>query len=59
MKDWIQDHYDDTLTSYDGLRKAIEEAWKAVPAEYFMELRKKMHKCCQAVIDVKGEHTRF
>jgi hypothetical protein len=59
MKDWIQDCYDDTLTSYDGLRKAIEEAWEAVPAEYFMELLKKMREHCQAVINAKGEHTRF
>jgi hypothetical protein len=59
MKDWIQDRYDDTLTSYDGLRKAIKEAWEAVPAEYLTDLIEKMRERCQAVMDAKGEHTRF
>lgn len=50
MKDWIKDRYDDDLHGYDELRRAITEAWKAVPESYLLELFESMHKRCQVVI---------
>jgi hypothetical protein len=58
MKDWIQDHYDDTLTGWDELREAVQSAWDAVPASYFAEELSKMPARCQAVIDANGIHTK-
>jgi hypothetical protein len=59
MKDWIQDHFDDTLTSWDELREAMEAAWEALPATYLAEELSKMPARCQAVIDADGMHTRY
>ncbi len=59
MKDWIQEHYDDNLRSYDALREAILAAWNAVPESYLKELLESMPARCQAVIDAEGMHTRY
>jgi DDE superfamily endonuclease len=59
MKDWIQDHFDDTLISWDELREAVEAAWEALPATYLAEELSKMPARCQAVIDADRMHTRY
>jgi transposase len=59
MKDWIQDHYDDTLLRWDELREAVEAAWDALPATYLPEELSKVPARCQAVIDANGMHTRY
>ena len=59
MKDWIQEHFDDELRSYDALREAIIAAWNAVPESYLTELLESMPKRCQAVIDAEGRHTQY
>ena len=57
MKDWIQDRWDDTLHSYDALRRAIAAAWEAIEEDYLEELLSIMQARCQAVIDADGKQT--
>jgi DDE superfamily endonuclease len=59
MKDWIQDHFDDTLISWDELREAVKAAWEALLVTYLAEELSKMPARCQAVIDVDEMHTRY
>ncbi len=59
MKDWIQNRYDDTLNGYEALRRAIQEAWEAVPEAYLQELLELMPARCQAVIEAEGRHTQY
>jgi transposase len=59
MKDWIQEHHNNNLRTYDGLRAAILAAWEAVDAAYLLELLQSMPARCQAVIDANGMHTRY
>ena len=59
MKDWIQDHYDDSLTSYDSLRQAVTEAWHAVPAELLQKQLDMMPARCAAVIAAEGRQTKY
>jgi transposase len=59
MKDWIQDHFDDTLKGWDEIREAVEAAWEALPPTYLAEELSKMPARCQAVIDANGMHTRY
>ena len=58
MKDYIQNHFGERM-SYDRLRRAVREAWEAVPQEYLTELLESMPKRCQAVIDANGMHTKW
>ena len=59
MKDWIQEHYDDNLYTYDELRAAVLAAWEAVDGAFLTELLESMPARCQAVIDANGMHTRY
>jgi hypothetical protein len=58
MKDWIYKHYLEKL-SYDSLRKAVRDAWDAVPPEEFASLVGSMHARCKAVIAADGLHIPF
>jgi hypothetical protein len=55
MKDWIYKHYPEKL-SYDVLRRAVREAWDAIPPEELEALVDSMTARCQAVIDANGLH---
>ena len=59
MKDWIQDRYDDELRTYDALRKAIQEAWEAVPESFLQEKIEEMPERCKAVERAQGGPTRW
>lgn len=58
MKDWIYKYYPEKI-SYDLLRKAVREAWDAVPQEELVSLVESMTARCQAVIDANGLHIPF
>jgi DDE superfamily endonuclease len=58
MKDYIQNHFPEKM-SYDALRKAVKEAWDAVPNDYLMELLDSMPDRCKAVIKANGMHTKY
>lgn len=59
MKDWIEDTYGDIQLSYDRLRRAVCEAWDAIPDEFLTELLESMAQRCQDVIDANEGHTRW
>jgi transposase len=60
MKDWIDTNYEEEdLISNDAIRRAILEAWDAVPEQVLKDLIKEMPARCQAVIDADGMHTRY
>jgi hypothetical protein len=60
MKDWIENHYtEEQLMKEDLLRKAVQDAWDAVPSSYLQQLLESMPARCQAVIDANGRHTRY
>ena len=58
MKDYIMNNYDEKL-SYDELRQAVNDAWKAIPAEFLDKLVNEMGDRCQAVIDADGKYVAF
>jgi hypothetical protein len=45
--------------SYDQLRKAVSEAWEAVPDSFLLKLLRSMRERCQAVINANGMHTKY
>jgi DDE superfamily endonuclease len=59
MKDWIQDHYEETVRMGLPLKQAIWRAWYAVPEHFLRDLVNEMSARCQAVIDANGKHTRY
>jgi transposase len=59
MKDWIQDHYEETLRMGLPLKEAVWAAWIALPESFLEDLLKEMPARCQAVIDANGRHTRY
>jgi hypothetical protein len=59
MKAWIWDHYPFDTMSYDKLRKAVKEAWEAVPEDYLIGLLRSMKARCEAVIAANGMHTKY
>jgi DDE superfamily endonuclease/Transposase len=59
MKDWIQDHYEETLRAGLPLKEAVWEAWTALPEDFLQNLIDQMPVRCQAVIDANGRHTRY
>lgn len=59
MKDWIWNHYPKDSMTYDELRKAVTEAWEAVPEDWLIELVRGMKERCQAVIDANGMYTKY
>lgn len=59
MKEWIWNHYPKDSMAYDELRKAVEEAWDAVPEDWLIELVRGMKERCQAVIDANGMYTKY
>lgn len=59
IKDWIQEQYDEKKLTYDQLRKAVIDAWNAVPNDFLNQLIDDMPNRCKAVIDADGKHTRY
>ena len=59
MKDWIQDSCEDTPSSYDALRQAVQEAWESVPAEFLQGQVNVMPVKCAAVVAANGLRTRY
>jgi transposase len=59
MKEWIWNHYPEDKMSYEKLRKAVMEAWEAVPDDYLQNLVKSIKERCQAVIAANGMHTKY
>ena len=45
--------------SYINLRKAVNEAWEALPEEFLDGLIDRMGERCWAVIEAEGRYTRF
>ena len=45
--------------SYNQLRKAMKEAWEAIPKDWLIELVRDMRACCQAIIDANRMHTKY
>ena len=58
MKDYIAGNYPEKM-SYNNLREAVLEAWKAISTEELGELVRDMPHRCQAVIDVSGGHIPY
>jgi hypothetical protein len=59
MKDYIKDNYPQDKMRYDELRKAVKEAWNAVPEEWLIELVRGMKQRCEAVIKANGMYTKY
>ena len=60
MKDYIEDKWGlQEKPSYDNLRRYVQEAWDALPNEYWRKLLDSMPARCQAVIDANGMHTKY
>ena len=59
MKDWIDDRYEGIKLTYPQLRKAVNEAWEAVSADYLGQLLDEMPARCQAVINAKGKIPKY
>ena len=45
--------------SYDHLRKAVQDAWNAIPVEELQGLVATMHTRCEAVIAANGMHLHY
>ena len=58
MKNYIQNNYPEKM-SYINLRKAVNEAWEAVPEEFLDGLIDGMGERCWAVIEAEGRYTQF
>jgi len=60
MKEYIQDKWGlEENPGYERLRRYVEEAWDALPDDYWRELLASMPARCQAVIEANGMHTRY
>jgi hypothetical protein len=58
MKDWIYKHCPEKM-SYDVLRRAVREAWDAIPPEEFGSLIDSMPVRCQTMIDAVVNMPRY
>lgn len=57
MKDWIQDVYRDVRKhSYPQLRRAVQQAWKAILEDWLRELVASMLLRIEEVICNNGKH---
>jgi hypothetical protein len=45
--------------SYNELRKAVTEAWEAVPEDWLIKLVREIKERYQAVINAKGMYTKY
>lgn len=59
IKEWIWNHHPKDSMKYDELRKALKEAWDAVPEDWLIELIRGMKERCQAVIDANRMYTKY
>ena len=57
MKDYIEKNFPEKM-SYDNLRKAVKEAWEAVPESWLRELVAGMKERMEDVIEAKGMYTK-
>ena len=46
IKAWIWNHYPFDSMLYDQLRKAMKDAWEAVPEDWLIELVRSMRERC-------------
>jgi transposase len=46
-------------STMEELQDVIAEEWAATPPEFLRKLARSMPKRCQAVIDAKGDHTKY
>ena len=46
IKEWIWNHYPYNFMLYDQLRKAILEAWEAVPKDWLIKLVREIRERC-------------
>ena len=58
MKDYVGNHFPEFM-GYNQLRLAVEEAWEAIPEEFFIERLNSMPERIQAVIAANGKHTKY
>jgi transposase len=59
VKDWINEKWPQARNTGYILMEQIEEAWKAVPADFLRKLIESMPRRCEDVIAVNGLHTRY
>jgi hypothetical protein len=43
----------------DQLKAILQEEWRRIDASYLSVLALSMPRCCHAVIDASGEHTKY
>src|ERR1700729_3564056 len=53
---WI---YSLVRSTMEELQDIVAEEWKETDKEYLRSLARSMPKRCQAVIDAKGDHTKY
>lgn len=58
MKNWIVNNCPEKM-SYDHLRKAVRDAWDAIPPEALKNLLSKMWERCEALILANGMHIPY
>ncbi|KAK4641472.1 hypothetical protein QC761_0074400 [Podospora bellae-mahoneyi] len=59
MKDWLELHYNIQLLNKAALRRAILEAWEAVPSEYVLGLIHSMPRRLEKCIALEGQLTGY
>jgi transposase len=59
VKDWINEKWPRARNTGYLLMDQVEEAWKAVPAEFLRKLLESMPERCRQVIMANGLHTKY
>ena len=59
MKDWIARHYSEYTSDQSENRRIVQEAWAALPEDFFHKLVASMPERMMAVIRAHGMHTSY